>query len=258
MEFEVFIGILIPFLGTTLGAGTVFFLRKMGDGLSAALGGFAAGVMIAASVWSLLIPAIEWSASLGALAPLPAAVGFSLGIVFFLILDRLIPHLHYDGRKEGPKSPLGQSTMLTLAVAMHNLPEGVAVGIVYAWLLSGSDSVSSASALALSIGVGIQNFPEGAIISLPLAAAGERRAPAFFKGVASAVVETLGAVLALVLTSIFLPILPYLLGFAAGAMIYVVVEELIPESSALGHSNLVTVFFSVGFLVMMILDVVLG
>ncbi len=258
MEFEVFIGILIPFLGTTLGAGTVFLLKKMGAGLSAALGGFAAGVMIAASVWSLLIPSIEWCSALGALAPVPAVVGFSLGIAFFLLLDRIIPHLHYGGRKEGPNTPLGKNTMMTLAVAMHNLPEGVAVGIVYAWLLSGNSAVSSASALALAVGVGIQNFPEGAIISLPLAASGERRIYAFLKGAASAAVETAGAVLALALTSVFLPILPYLLGFAAGAMIYVVVEELIPESTALGHSNLGTVFFSVGFLVMMILDVMLG
>ena len=258
MEFEVFIGILIPFLGTTLGAGTVFFLKKMGERLSAALGGFAAGVMIAASVWSLLIPAIEWSAPLGCFSIIPASVGFSFGILFFLILDRIIPHLHYDGRKEGPKSPFASNTMLTLAVAMHNLPEGVAVGIVYAWLLSGGGSVSAASALALSLGVGVQNFPEGAIISLPLAAAGKSRFGAFCSGMASAAVETLGAILALALTSLFLPILPYLLGFAAGAMIYAVVEELIPESSALGHSNLVTVFFSFGFLVMMILDVLLG
>ena len=258
MEFEAFIGILIPFLGTTLGAATVFFLKKMGERLSAALGGFAAGVMIAASVWSLLIPAIEWSASLGVLSPLPAVIGFAFGIAFFLVLDRIIPHLHYDGRAEGPKSQFCKNTKLTLAVAMHNLPEGVAVGIVYAWLLSGGGSVSAATALALSIGVGIQNFPEGAIISLPLAAAGESRLAAFYKGTASAVVETLGALLALALTSVFLPILPYLLGFAAGAMIYVVVEELIPESSSLGHSNLVTVFFAVGFLVMMALDILLG
>ena len=249
---------MIPLLGTSLGAGTVFFLKNLGNRMSAALGGFAAGVMIAASVWSLLIPAIEWSAGLGALSFMPAILGFLLGIVFFLLLDRLIPHLHYDGRREGIFSSVGKNTMLTLAVAMHNLPEGVAVGVVYAWLLSGDGSVSSASALALAIGVGIQNFPEGAIISLPLAAEGKKRTVAFFGGVASALVEVLGALLALVLTGFLLPLLPYLLGFAAGAMIYVVVEELIPESTQGGHSNLVTVFFSLGFALMMTLDVVFG
>ena len=258
MNFQVLIGILIPFLGTSLGAGTVFFLKKMNERLSAALGGFAAGVMIAASVWSLLIPAMEWSAELRELSFLPASVGFLIGIAFFLVLDRIIPHLHYDGRREGPDAPLQKNTMLTLAISMHNLPEGMAVGIVYAWLISGSTSVSAASAFALALGVGIQNFPEGAIISLPLAASGVGRGKAFFRGVASAVVETLGAVLALVLTSVFLPVLPYLLGFAAGAMIYVVVEELIPESSLGGHSNLSTVFFALGFALMMILDVAFG
>ena len=260
MYSEIAYGLLLPFVGTTLGAAMVFFLRgEMVAWLQKLLLGFASGVMIAASVWSLLIPSINMSAEMGMVEWMPAVLGFLAGMFSLLLFDSIVPHIHLDSTEpEGVKSGLGRSSMLVMAVTLHNIPEGMAVGVVLAGALTESAGITLMGALALSIGIAIQNFPEGAIISLPLAAAGERRAPAFFKGVASAVVETLGAVLALVLTSIFLPILPYLLGFAAGAMIYVVVEELIPESSALGHSNLVTVFFSVGFLVMMILDVVLG
>ena len=249
---------MIPFLGTALGAVLVFFMKNISSSLSSTLGGFAGGVMIAASVFSLLIPAMEWSEALGWLSFLPPSIGFILGIIFFLILDKIIPHIHNDGRREGARSAFGRNTMLTLAIAMHNLPEGVAVGVVYAWLLSGTGDVSAASALALAVGVGIQNFPEGAIISLPAAAEGMPRTRAFLLGVLSAVVETLGAVLAIVLTAVFLPALPYLLGFAAGAMIYVVVEELIPEATLGGHTNNATVAFSLGFLIMMILDVAFG
>ena len=197
------------------------------------------------------------SSVLSGLAFLPAAVGFTLGICFFLLLDRIVPHIHSDGRREGGGS-LGKSAMLTLAVSMHNLPEGIAVGVVYAWLLAGASEVSAASALALAIGVGIQNFPEGAIISLPLAAEGVPKGKAFLIGMLSAAVETVGAVLAIALTSLYLPALPYLLGFAAGAMIFVVVEELIPSAALDGHTDCATVAFSLGFLIMMVLDVALG
>ena len=257
---ETFLGILIPFLGTTLGASCVFFMkRSLGDLVQRSLAGFAAGVMVAASIWSLLIPAIEQSEDMGKLSFLPAFIGFWSGVLFLLLLDRLISHLHVGSEQaEGPKSKLGRTTMMVLAVTLHNIPEGMAVGVVYAGFLSGNMQITAASALALSLGIAIQNFPEGAIISMPLRAEGERKGRAFLGGVLSGVVEPIGAVLTILAAQLVIPALPYLLSFAAGAMLYVVVEELIPEMSQGRHSNLGTVFFAVGFSVMMVLDVALG
>lgn len=257
---EAFYVILIPFLGTSLGAACVFFMRKtLSDGVQRALTGFAAGVMVAASVWSLLIPAIEQSSDMGGWSFVPAFVGFWVGVLFLLLLDHIIPHLHAkSGQQEGPQSQLARATMLVLAVTLHNLPEGMAVGVIYAGFLSGNTQITAASALALSIGIAIQNLPEGAIISLPLRAEGESKWKAFGGGVLSGVVEPIGAVLTLLMAQLIVPALPYLLSFAAGAMMYVVVEELIPEMSQGKHSNLGTVFFAVGFTLMMVLDVALG
>lgn len=257
---ETFLGILIPFLGTTLGSSCVFFMKNtFSDLIQRSLAGFAAGVMVAASIWSLLIPAIEQSESMGKLSFLPAFIGFWSGVLFLLLLDRLIPHLHVGSEQaEGPKSKLGRTTMMMLAVTLHNIPEGMAVGVVYAGFLSGNTQITAASALALSLGIAIQNFPEGAIISMPLRAEGEKKRKAFLGGVISGVVEPIGAVLTIVAAQFVIPALPYLLSFAAGAMLYVVVEELIPEMSQGRHSNLGTVFFAVGFSVMMALDVALG
>ena len=257
---ETFLGILIPFLGTTLGSSCVFFMKNtFSDLIQRSLAGFAAGVMVAASIWSLLIPAIEQSESMGKLSFLPAFIGFWSGVLFLLLLDRLIPHLHVGSNQaEGPKSRLGRTTMMVLAVTLHNIPEGMAVGVVYAGFLSGNTQITAASALALSLGIAIQNFPEGAIISMPLRAEGEKKSKAFLGGVISGVVEPIGAVLTIVAAQFVIPALPYLLSFAAGAMLYVVVEELIPEMSQGRHSNLGTVFFAVGFSVMMVLDVALG
>mgnify|MGYP000341030816 FL=1 len=257
---ETFLGILIPFLGTTLGSSCVFFMKNtFSDLIQRSLAGFAAGVMVAASIWSLLIPAIEQSESMGKLSFLPAFIGFWSGVLFLLLLDRLIPHLHVGSEQaEGPKSKLGRTTMMMLAVTLHNIPEGMAVGVVYAGFLSGNTQITAASALALSLGIAIQNFPEGAIISMPLRAEGEKKSKAFLGGVISGVVEPIGAVLTIVAAQFVIPALPYLLSFAAGAMLYVVVEELIPEMSQGRHSNLGTVFFAVGFSVMMVLDVALG
>ena len=257
---ETFLGILIPFLGTTLGAACVFFMkRSLGDMVQRALAGFAAGVMVAASIWSLLIPAIEQSESMGKLSFLPAFFGFWIGVLFLLTLDHLIPHLHIGSNQaEGPKTKLGRTAMMVLAVTLHNIPEGMAVGVMYAGFLSGNAQITAASALALSLGIAIQNFPEGAIISMPLRAEGESKKKAFAGGVLSGIVEPIGAVLTLVAAQLVIPALPYLLSFAAGAMLYVVVEELISEMSQGRHSNLGTVFFAVGFSVMMMLDVALG
>ena len=251
---ETFLGIMIPFLGTALGSACVFFMKKsLGVSVQRALTGFAAGVMVAASIWSLLIPAIEQSEGMGKLSFLPAFVGFWVGVLFLLLLDRLIPHLHVGSNQaEGPKSRLSRTTMMVLAVTLHNIPEGMAVGVVYAGFLSGNTQITAASALALSLGIAIQNFPEGAIISMPLRAEGESKGKAFLGGVLSGAVEPIGAVLTVI------PALPYLLSFAAGAMLYVVVEELIPEMSQGKHSNIGTIFFAVGFSVMMTLDVALG
>ena len=252
---------MIPFLGTTLGASCVFFMKKsLGDLVQRSLAGFAAGVMVAASIWSLLIPAIEQSEDMGKLSFLPAFIGFWVGVLFLLLLDRLIPHLHVGSEQaEGPKSKLGRTTMMVLAVTLHNIPEGMAVGVMYAGFLAGNTpQITAASALVLSLGIAIQNFPEGAIISMPLRAEGERKGRAFLGGVLSGVVEPIGAVLTILAAQLVIPALPYLLSFAAGAMLYVVVEELIPEMSQGRHSNLGTVFFAVGFSVMMTLDVALG
>ena len=256
----IIIGILIPFLGTTLGSACVFFMKKsLGDKVQRVLAGFAAGVMVAASVWSLLVPSIEQSEAMEKLSFLPAFAGFWGGILFLLALDHLIPHLHVGSEQaEGPKSKLGRTTMMVLAVSLHNIPEGMAVGVMYAGYLTGSKQITAASALALSIGIAIQNFPEGAIISMPLRAEEEKKGKAFLCGVLSGVVEPIGAVLTIIAARFIIPALPYLLSFAAGAMIYVVVEELIPEMSQGKHSNIGTVFFAVGFSVMMVLDVALG
>lgn len=253
-------GIMIPFAGTALGAACVFFMKKsLNIKLERALTGFAAGVMVAASVWSLLIPSMNHAEYMGRLSFVPAVTGFLLGIFFLLLLDRIIPHLHLNSEQaEGPKSSLGKNTMMVLAVALHNLPEGMAVGVVYAGYAAGNMSVSLMGALVLSIGIAIQNFPEGAIISMPLRAAGMKKSKAFLYGVISGAVEPIGALLTILLSGIITPALPYFLSFAAGAMIYVVVEELIPEMSAGEHSNIGTVMFALGFAVMMTLDVVLG
>ena len=255
-----FWGALIPFLGTSLGAGCVFFMKKsLSDTVQRALTGFAAGVMVAASVWSLLIPAIERSAGMGKLSFLPAVLGFWVGVLFLLALDHIIPHLHANsGQPEGPKSQLRRTTMMVLAVTLHNIPEGMAVGVVYAGYLAGDGQITAAGALALSLGIAIQNFPEGAIISMPLRAEGMKKSRAFAGGVLSGAVEPIGAVLTILAAGLIVPALPYLLSFAAGAMLYVVVEELIPEMSQGRHSNIGTVFFAVGFSVMMLLDVALG
>ena len=251
MSWSVFYGILIPFLGTSFGAACVFFMKKeMGDRLQRMLTGFAAGVMVAASIWSLLIPAMEQVVDMGKLAFVPAVAGFWLGILFLLLLDHIIPHLHRNSqRAEGPKSQLKRTTMLVLAVTLHNIPEGMAVGVVYAGYLAGSTQISAAAAMAL---------PEGAIISMPLRAEGTGKPKAFLGGVLSGIVEPIGAILTILAAGLIVPALPYLLSFAAGAMLYVVVEELIPEMSQGEHSDVGTIFFAVGFSVMMMLDVALG
>ena len=260
MYIEAISAVLLPFLGTTIGAACVFFLKgKMNKTLQRSLTGFAAGVMVAASVWSLIIPAMEQSEHMGKLAFLPAFVGVWAGFLFLLLLDQLIPHLHLNSEcPEGTQCNLGKSTMMVLAVALHNLPEGMAVGVVVAGWLTGSESISAAGAIALSLGIALQNLPEGAIISMPLKSNGMKRSKAFAYGVASGIVEPIGAVITILLANLVVPILPYLLTFSAGAMLYVVVEELIPEMSEGEHSNIGTIFFAVGFTLMMVLDVALG
>lgn len=260
MPVELWQGLLIPFAGTALGSACVIFLKNnLSDTLQRALTGFAAGVMVAASVWSLLLPAMEQSQSMGKWSFVPAVAGFWLGILFLLGLDRLIPHLHRGSTEaEGVKSRLKRTTMLTLAVALHNIPEGMAVGAVYAGWLYGDSSITLAGALSLSLGIAIQNFPEGAIISLPLRAEGLSKPRAFLYGALSGIVEPIGAPLTVLLAAVMVPVLPYALSFAAGAMIYVVVEELIPEMSSGKHSNVGTVLFAAGFTLMMTLDVALG
>lgn len=257
---EAFYGILIPFLGTSLGAACVFFLKKtLSDAVQRALTGFAAGVMVAASVWSLLIPAIAQSAALGRWSFLPAALGFWAGILFLLALDHIIPHLHAkSGQAEGPKSRLQRTTMMVLAVTLHNIPEGMAVGVAFAGAQAAGSGISGAAALALSLGIAIQNFPEGAIISLPLRGQGAGRGKAFGLGVLSGVVEPAAGLLTVLFVSQLTAALPYLLAFAAGAMLYVVIEELIPESQTGEHSNVATVAAAMGFALMMVLDVALG
>lgn len=258
--FHIILGILIPFLGTIIGAGCVFFVQKeIKPVIQKMLLGFASGIMVAASVWSLLIPAMEMCESAGKLAFIPAAVGFSIGMLFLWMLDKLIPHLHMGSdTPEGPKSNLKKTTMLVFAVTLHNLPEGMAVGVVFAGLLTGSAPITVAGAFALTIGIAIQNFPEGAIISLPLHSEGQSKLRAFIMGTLSGVVEPIGALVTILCAKVLVPIVPYMLAFAAGAMIYVVVEELIPESAQGEHSDMGTMGFAVGFLIMMILDVALG
>lgn len=254
------IGILIPFFGTTLGAAMVFFMKnEMSTRLTRVLLGFASGVMLAASVWSLLLPSIEQAEAAGHIPWLPASIGFLAGIGFLLLLDTIIPHLHRDAEAaEGLPSKLRKDTMLFLAIVLHNIPEGMAVGVVFAGILAGNESISLASAVALSIGIAIQNFPEGAIVSMPLRTQGHSRMSAFWYGTASGAVEPVAAVITILLTELLVPILPYLLAFAAGAMIYVVVEELIPELQSHGHSNIGIIGLAFGFVLMMILDVALG
>lgn len=260
MNLNTVYGILIPFLGTTLGAACIFFMRKnLSLPVQRALTGFAGGVMVAASIWSLIIPALDQSAHMGKLSFIPAVTGFWIGILFLLILDHAIPHLHqYSDEAEGPKTKLQRTTMLVLAVTLHNIPEGMAVGVVFAGYMSDNVSISLMGALTLSIGIAIQNFPEGAIISMPLKSEGISTNKSFLYSVLSGVVEPAGAILTILAAGLIVPALPYFLSFAAGAMIYVVVEELIPEMSQGKHSDIGTIFFAVGFTVMMTLDVALG
>ncbi len=257
---DAFFGLLIPFAGTALGALCVFFMKKeLSVSVQRALTGFAGGVMVAASIWSLIVPAIEQSEPLGNLAFLPAFAGFWAGILFLLFLDHIIPHLHRNAdAAEGPKSRLARTTMMVLAVTLHNIPEGMAVGVVYAGLLNGSSLITAGGAMALALGIAIQNFPEGAIVSMPLHAEGKSRARACLYGVLSGAVEPIFGALTILFAALVVPAMPYLLSFAAGAMIYVVVEELIPEMSQGTHSNVGVISFAAGFTVMMALDVALG
>ena len=259
MTSEVLLGIMIPFIGTSLGAGMVFFLKnQISENVQKILTGFAAGVMVAASFWSLLQPALESSEGMGKLSFAPAAVGFLVGIGFLLLLDEVTPHMHMDNQDEGPKNNLKRTTKLILAVTLHNIPEGMAVGVVYAGWLAGGTGVSQAAALALALGIAIQNFPEGAIVSMPLRAEEMPKGRTFLYGVLSGAVEPIASLITILAASAVVPVLPYFLAFAAGAMMYVVVEELIPEMSEGKHSNWGTVAFAVGFVLMMILDVALG
>ncbi len=256
----IFWGLMIPFIGTSLGSACVFVMKKeLGEMVRRALTGFASGVMVAASIWSLIIPAMDQTEGMGKLSFVPACVGFWLGILFLLILDSVIPHLHMNAQKaEGPKARLKKTTMMVLAVTLHNIPEGMAVGVVYAGLLAGNTTITAGGALALALGIAIQNFPEGAIISMPLHAEGQSKGRAFFDGVLSGAVEPIGGLLTILAAGLIVPAMPYLLSFAAGAMMYVVVEELIPEMSEGEHSNIGVVMFAVGFTLMMALDVALG
>ena len=259
MDMQVWIGILLPFLGTSLGAAMVFVLKdKISDNVQRMLTGFAAGVMVAASFWSLLAPALESSEGMGKLSFIPAASGFLIGIGFLLLLDTLTPHMHIDEQVEGPKSSLKRTTKLILAVTLHNIPEGMAVGVVYAGWVAGEAGVSRAAALALALGIALQNFPEGAIVSMPLRAEGMPKAKTFLYGVLSGIVEPVASLITIAAAGAISTVLPYMLAFAAGAMFYVVVEELIPEMSEGKHSNIGTIAFSLGFVLMMILHVALG
>jgi ZIP family zinc transporter len=257
---KVIIGLLIPFLGTLLGSSMVFLMKdKMNIKVEKILLGFASGVMIAASIFSLLIPSIDMATAQNKIGWVPASVGFLLGIAFLLILDTIIPHLHLESHQpEGIHSKLKKTTMMVLAVTLHNIPEGMAVGVSFAGVLVGNTGMSIAGAFALAIGIAIQNFPEGAIISMPLRSEGLSKYKAFLYGALSGLVEPIGEVITILLTSKIVPMLPYLLSFASGAMLYVVVEELIPESQSGEHSNISTIGFALGFVIMMILDVALG
>lgn len=259
MTIEIILGTLIPFFGTSLGAAMVFVLKKnISDNLQKILTGFAAGVMVAASFWSLLQPALESSEAMGIWSFVPAAVGFLIGVGFLLLLDEITPHMHFNNQEEGPKTGLRRTTKLILAVTLHNIPEGMAVGVVYAGFLAGNAGISAAGALALALGIAIQNFPEGAIVSMPLRAEGMNKGKTFLFGVISGVVEPIAAFVTILAAGAVVPVMPYLLSFAAGAMMYVVVEELIPEMSEGKHSNWGTIAFSIGFVLMMVLDVTLG
>lgn len=260
MSMNTAIGLLIPFLGTTLGAAMVFFMKKeINIKVKKLLLGFAAGVMISASIWSLLIPAIDMTDEQGKIGWIPASIGFIIGILFLLLLDNLIPHLHIEGNKtEGIKVKFKKTTMMLLAVILHNIPEGMTIGVVYAGVLAQNAGITLAGAVALSLGIAIQNFPEGAIISMPLKSEGVSKTKAFLYGTLSGIVEPVAALITILLTNAVLPILPYLLSFAAGAMIYVVVEELIPDAHAGEHSNIGTIGVAIGFVIMMILDISLG
>ncbi|HCC50924.1 MAG TPA: ZIP zinc transporter [Porphyromonadaceae bacterium] len=261
MTTSVALGLLVPFLGTVLGSAMVFLLKdEISPRLQKLLLGFASGVMIAASVWSLLIPSIDMAGKQGALAAwIPAAVGFLAGMAFLLLLDSIIPHLHINSNEpEGVKSKLKKTTMLIFAVTLHNIPEGMAVGVVLAGMIEGVSTITVTGAMALSIGIAIQNFPEGAIISMPLKSAGKSRTKAFVSGALSGIVEPIAGIITILLIKVTLPMLPYLLAFAAGAMIYVVVEELIPEAQSGKHSNIATIGVALGFVLMMVLDVALG
>ena len=252
-------GLIIPFLGTALGSALVFFMKKeLSQGIQKLLSGFAAGVMVAASVWSLLIPSMEMSGDRGRLAFIPAVIGFCLGMIFLLILDKTVPHMHIDESQEGLKANLQKTTMMVLAVTLHNIPEGMAVGVLYAGWASGSAQITEAGALSLALGIAIQNFPEGAIISMPLHSKGLSKGKACWYGVLSGIVEPIAGFLTILLARLVTPVLPYFLSFAAGAMIYVVVEELVPEMAEGEHSNLGTIAFMIGFALMMMLDVALG
>lgn len=258
MKFEIIFSIIIPFIGTILGSACIYLIKKINSTILKAFSGFAAGVMIAASFWSLIVPAFETSTNLNKLGFIPVLVGIWLGVAFLMILDKIIPHTHCNSEEsEGPKCNLKRSTMTSLAVALHNLPEGIAVGIVLASATT-STSVPISLAIALAIGIAIQNFPEGAIVSVSLASSGTNKHKSFILGVLSGIVEPLGAVITLLLANIISPALPYLLSFAAGAMIYVVVEELIPEMTDEKHSHIGTIMFVIGFTLMMVLDFVLG
>lgn len=254
------LGIALPFIGTVLGSAVVFMIRRKIDSrLQKGLTGFAAGVMVAASVWSLLIPSIAMSGGGGWQSIFPAVVGFAAGILFLLFLDEVIPHQHIESRhSEGPRSHLSRTSKLVFAVTIHNIPEGMAVGVSLAAALDGSSYMPLAAAIALSLGIAIQNFPEGAIVSMPLHSAGNSRMRSFIIGSLSGIVEPIGAILTILLAWLVAPLLPYLLAFAAGAMMYVVVEELIPETQQGQHSNIGTIGFTIGFLLMMVLDVILG
>lgn len=256
----IILGLAIPLVGTTLGASMVYLMKnKMNPKIEKLLLGFASGVMIAASIWSLLIPSIDMAKAQGKIAWIPATIGFLLGITFLLILDSIIPHLHLATNKpEGIPSKLKKATMLVLAVTLHNIPEGMAVGVTFAGAILGNAGITMAGAFALAIGIAIQNFPEGAIISMPLRTEGISKNKAFIYGTLSGIVEPIGAVITILLINTVVPILPYLLSFAAGAMIYVVVEELIPESQAGEHSNIGTIGVAIDFAIMMILDIALG
>ena len=252
-------GLLIPFLGTSLGSALVFFMKKELDArIQKVLSGFAAGVMVAASVWSLLIPSMDMSADMGKLAFIPAAVGFCLGMLFLLLLDKTIPDMHLNETQEGVKSNFQKTTMMVLAVTLHNIPEGMAVGILYAGWASGTALITEAGALTLALGIAIQNFPEGAIISMPLHSRGLSKAKSCWYGILSGVVEPIAGLITILIASLVMPVLPYFLSFAAGAMIYVVIEELVPEMAEGEHSNWGTIAFMTGFALMMILDVALG